>query len=130
VSAWAGQAALAADDNEDSRKLAFLMLKRAGFTVHQAEDGAQALACAREHRPAVILMDLEMPVMSGLEAIRAIRAEPGLPQPRIVGLSAHADERARAECIAAGADDYLVKPLRGADLTRLLDAFAQAKEAP
>ncbi|MFN0162125.1 MAG: response regulator [Burkholderiales bacterium] len=124
MSAWAGREALAADDNEDSRKLAFLMLKRAGFTVHQAEDGAQALACAKDHALAVILMDLEMPVMSGLEAIRAIRAEAASPGVRIIGLSAHADLRARDECLAAGADDYLVKPLRGADLTRILERFS------
>lgn len=123
MSAWAGREALAADDNEDSRKLAFLLLKRAGFTVHQAEDGAQALACARDHALAVILMDLEMPVMNGLAAIRAIRAESASPGVRIIGLSAHADQHARDECLAAGADDYLVKPLRGADLTRLLERF-------
>lgn len=124
MSAWSGREALAADDNEDSRKLAFLMLKRAGFSVHQAEDGAQALACARNNALSVILMDLEMPVMSGLEAIRAIRAEAASPGVRIIGLSAHADQRARDECVAAGADDYLVKPLRGADLARILERFA------
>ncbi|MBL8376965.1 MAG: response regulator [Burkholderiales bacterium] len=126
MSAWAGREALAADDNEDSRKLASLMLKRAGFTVHQAEDGAQALACARNSALSVILMDLEMPVMSGLEAIRAIRAEAASPGVRIIGLSAHADQRARDECLAAGADDYLVKPLRGAELTRILERFIGA----
>lgn len=120
MSAWAGQPALAADDNEDSRKLASLILKREGMLVAQAEDGRQALDHFLANPVALILMDLEMPVMSGLEAIRAIRALQ-LPRPvKIVGLSAHADESARKECLAAGADAYLVKPMRLADLQRVL----------
>ena len=120
MSAWTGLAALAADDNEDSRKLASLMLKREGMVVTQAEDGKQALDHAAANPTDLILMDLEMPVMSGLEAIRAIRA---LQPPRalkIVGLSAHADDKAKHECLAAGADAYLVKPMRMADLQKVL----------
>lgn len=120
IDAWAGRRALAADDNEDSRKLATLMLKRQGMEVTQAEDGRQATDQAVSASFDLILMDLEMPVMSGLEAIRAIRAAPLAAQPRIVGLSAHADDSARQACLAAGADAYLVKPMRMADLVRVL----------
>ena len=120
MSHWAGKHALAADDNEDSRKLASLMLKREGFVVSQAADGQQAVDHAGSSQVDLILMDLEMPVLSGLDAIRAIRARCIAPGVRIVGLSAHADLRVRAECIAAGANDYLIKPLRMADLTKVL----------
>jgi CheY-like chemotaxis protein len=120
MSPWNGRPALAADDNEDSRKLASLILKREGMVVSQAEDGQQALDLVIGGEFDLVLMDLEMPVMSGLDAIRAIRA---LQPPRaikIVGLSAHADEAARRECLTAGADAYLVKPMRLADLQKLL----------
>ena len=120
MSHWAGKHALAADDNEDSRKLASLMLKREGFVVSQAADWQQAVDHAGSSQVDLILMDLEMPVLSGLDAIRAIRARSIAPGVRIVGLSAHADLRVRAECIAAGANDYLIKPLRMADLTKVL----------
>ncbi len=117
---WNGRPALAADDNEDSRKLASLILKREGMVVTQAEDGQQALDQATSGEFDLILMDLEMPVMSGLEAIRAIRALQPSRAVRIVGLSAHADDAARRECLAAGADAYLVKPMRLADLQKVL----------
>ena len=117
---WNGRPALAADDNEDSRKLASLILKREGMIVSQAEDGQQALDQATTGEFDLILMDLEMPVMSGLDAIRAIRALQPPRTVKIVGLSAHADEAAKRECLAAGADAYLVKPMRLADLQKVL----------
>ena len=117
---WNGRPALAADDNEDSRKLASLILKREGMIVAQAEDGQQALDQATTGEFDLILMDLEMPVMSGLDAIRAIRALQPPRTVKIVGLSAHADEAAKRECLAAGADAYLVKPMRLADLQKVL----------
>ena len=117
---WNGRPALAADDNEDSRKLASLILKREGMIVAQAEDGQQALDQATTGEFDLILMDLEMPVMSGLDAIRAIRALQPPRTVKIVGLSAHADDAARRECLAAGADAYLVKPMRLADLQKVL----------
>lgn len=120
MSAWSGRPALAADDNEDSRKLASLMLKREGMVVAQAEDGKQALEHVRAHPVDLILMDLEMPVMSGLEAIAAIRAQEAQRRVKIVALSAHADDSARQKCLAAGADAYLIKPMRMADLQRIL----------
>jgi CheY-like chemotaxis protein len=123
VSAWTGLAALAADDNEDSRKLAALILKREGMLVSQAEDGRQALDHVSTNAVELVLMDLEMPVLSGLEAIRAIRALQPVRAVKIVGLSAHADDSARRECLAAGADAYLVKPMRLADLQKVLAAL-------
>jgi CheY-like chemotaxis protein len=123
VSAWTGLAALAADDNEDSRKLAALILKREGMLVSQAEDGRQALDHVSTNAVELVLMDLEMPVLSGLEAIRAIRALQPVRAVKIVGLSAHADDSARQACLAAGADAYLVKPMRLADLQKVLAAL-------
>ena len=120
MSAWNGKAALAADDNEDSRKLAGLLLKREGMLVGQAEDGQQALDYVKANQVDLILMDLEMPIMSGVDAIRAIRALVPVRSVKIIGLSAHADDAAKQACLAAGADAYLVKPMRLADLQRVL----------
>lgn len=120
MNAWAGKPALAADDNEDSRKLASLLLKREGMLVAQAEDGQQALDYATANPVELILMDLEMPVMSGLDAMRAIRALVPTRSVKIIGLSAHADDAAKQACLAAGANAYLVKPMRLADLQRVL----------
>ena len=117
---WTGKAALAADDNEDSRKLAGLLLKREGMLVGQAEDGQQALDYVIANPVDLVLMDLEMPVLSGLDSIRAIRALMPTRRVKIIGLSAHADDAAKQACLAAGADAYLVKPMRLADLQRML----------
>ena len=118
--AWAGKRALVADDNEDSRKLATLMLKREGMIVAQAENGRQAVDQACAEMPELILMDLEMPVMGGLEALRAIRAGGNASAARIIALAAHAAGESREESLAAGADAYLVKPLRMAELQKAL----------
>ena len=120
---WAGKRALVADDNEDSRKLAALMLKREGLIISQAENGRQAVDQACAEMPDLILMDLEMPVMGGLEALRAIRAGGNASGVRIIALSAHAAGESREESLAAGADAYLVKPLRLADLQKALAAL-------
>ena len=122
-STWAGKRALVADDNEDSRKLATLMLKREGMVVSQAENGRQAVDQACAETPDLILMDLEMPVMGGLEAIRNIRAGGKAPAVRIIALSAHAAGESHEHSLAAGADGYLVKPLRIADLQKALAAL-------
>lgn len=119
-STWAGKRALVADDNEDSRKLATLMLKREGMVVSQAENGRQAVDQACAETPDLILMDLEMPVMGGLEALRAIRAGDNTSAVRIIALSAHAAGESREESLVAGADAYLVKPLRMAELQKAL----------
>jgi len=66
---------LIADDSADSRTLCRLWLTDAGYLVHEAGDGAEALTLARRHRVDVILMDLQMPVMDGMEAIRQLRAD-------------------------------------------------------
>ncbi|MBL8384940.1 MAG: response regulator [Burkholderiales bacterium] len=125
MSAWAGCAALAADDDEASRKLAALMLKREGLVVTAVEDGQQALDHVAANHVDLVLMDLEMPRLGGLDAIRAIRALAPPRPARIVALTSHADETVRARCREAGADAYLVKPVRLADLQRVLgEVFA------
>ncbi len=105
---------LLAEDVASNRKLCLLVLKKLGYTADTACDGREVLAAVRRESYDVILMDVQMPGIDGLEATRALRREP-IRQPWVIALTAHVSESDRFECRAAGMDDYLTKPLR-ADL--------------
>jgi signal transduction histidine kinase len=118
AAAWPGHRALAVDDNEINRKLITLMLQKMGFTVETAENGAQAVtACARTDSD-LVLMDIEMPVMSGLEATRRLRAA-GFTAP-IIALTAHAVLNLEEQCREAGMHGYVTKPVSLAHLTSMI----------
>ena len=82
-------------------------LRKEGFQVITARDGAQALAMAREQQPALVILDIMLPVMSGLEVCRAIRKESSMP---IIMLTAKSEEVDRVVGLELGADDYVIKP--------------------
>ena len=108
---------LVADDEEDIRLLVCLALRRAGCTVVTAvEDGAQALAAARAQRPDLVVLDVAMPGVTGLEVCAALRADPELAGCRVLLLSAGASADDIARGLAAGADAYLPKPFTIAGL--------------
>jgi signal transduction histidine kinase/CheY-like chemotaxis protein len=113
---------LLAEDNPVNRRLACYLLEKKGHTVIAAQDGREALAVFETETVDLILMDVQMPGMDGLQATRAIRAREmasGLHVP-IVALTAHAMSGDQAYCLAAGMDDYLTKPIRAEDLHRVL----------
>ncbi len=116
---------LLAEDNEVNRKLALALLARMGYEADVAHDGLEALSALRERVYDVVLMDVEMPELDGLEATRRIRHEltPDR-QPRIIAMTANAMEGDRERCLAAGMDDYLPKPIRIGDLRRALGRVA------
>lgn len=109
---------LVVDDSLANRTVAVEMLSPLGFEVREAVDGADAVAQAQTFRPDVILMDLVMPHMDGLEATRQIRALPALKDTAIVAVSASAFDEDRERSRQAGCDNFLAKPFR---LERLLD---------
>lgn len=86
--------------------------------VAEAADGREALACGREHRPDLFLMDLRMPVMGGIEATRAIRADPLLAGTAVLVLTTFDDHDDVTEAVAAGADGYLLKEIDADGLRR------------
>nr|AYM53897.1 response regulator [Corallococcus coralloides] len=107
---------LVVDDYEDNRELYSMYLEMQGFEVQTAENGAEALERARASNPDVILMDLSLPVMSGWDAIRELKADPRTGAIPVIALTGHAMathiERARE----VGADDFAAKPCVPSDV--------------
>ena len=111
---------LVAEDHPDNQRLLCELLTGAGLEVRAVGDGAAAVAAARDWRPQLIWMDLDMPVQDGLQATRAIRALPG-GQPVIIALTAATFAEDRARILAGGCDEVLPKPYREEDLFTLLE---------
>ncbi|WP_424979242.1 ATP-binding protein [Leisingera sp. S232] len=118
-----GLRVLVAEDNAVNRLLVEKFLQPASVDLAYARDGHEAVAQFQAFSPDVILMDMSMPEMDGLEATQAIRALPG-PQPAIVALTANAFESDRQACLAVGMDDFMSKPISKAELLALLARFA------
>jgi signal transduction histidine kinase/ligand-binding sensor domain-containing protein/CheY-like chemotaxis protein/HPt (histidine-containing phosphotransfer) domain-containing protein len=112
---------LVAEDNVVNQKVMLLLLQRLGYAADVAADGEETLAALRRQRYDVILMDVQMPGMDGLEAARRIRdGWPAEERPRIIAVTANALREDREACLAAGMDDYLSKPVLPEDLRAAL----------
>ena len=108
---------LLVEDNPENRDMLSRRLIRRGFEIEFAEDGAEAVRKSREVAPALILMDLSLPVMDGWEATRLIKADLATAAIPVIALTAHAMASDRERALGAGCDDYDTKPV---DLERLL----------
>ena len=106
-----GTRILYVEDNEDNVYMLVRRLKRKGYEVAVATDGAKGIEMARTDAPSLILMDLSLPVLDGWEATRQIKAAPETRDIPIIALSAHAMEGDRESALAAGCDDYDTKPV-------------------
>ncbi|MEO8260871.1 MAG: response regulator [Acidobacteriota bacterium] len=115
------------DDSPDIRGMWLTWLSLSGFVVDEAENGAEAVARARAHRPDMVLMDLTMPVMDGIEAIKRLRADDSTTDVPIIALTAlDADDSVR-RARDAGADAYVRKPVSPEELLEHMQrAFTQA----
>ena len=118
---------LLVEDHPINQKLAMVMLQRMGYSVDLAQNGALGAAAANERRYALILMDVQMPVMNGFEATRAIRASggPNATTP-IVALTANAMQSDKDACFAAGMNDFLTKPFSRDGLTEIIERNLQS----
>jgi DNA-binding response OmpR family regulator len=112
-----GPLVLVADDDEDILLLVTTRLKRDGFEIVQASNGDEALAVARERRPALAVLDIGMPGLDGVEVLEQIRADGDLRAMKVLLLTAKAQESDVRRGFAAGADAYVKKPFSPADLS-------------
>ena len=112
---------LVAEDHSVNQKMALLILQRLGYKADLADNGLKALEAVSQKVYDVILMDVQMPEMDGLEATARIKQElPETERPRIIALTASAMQGDQEECLAAGMDDYISKPIRIEELVRAL----------
>jgi CheY-like chemotaxis protein len=114
------QKILIVEDNEMNRDMLSRRLARRGYEVVVAVDGAEGLARARAERPALILMDMSLPVIDGWEATRRLKADPETAAIPIIALTAHAMTSDRDKALEAGCDGYETKPV---ELPRLLEVM-------
>ena len=116
---------LVAEDNVVNQKLALRILQQMGYRADLASNGIEAVESVERQPYDVVLMDVQMPEMDGLEASRRITAKwPPTERPRIVAMTANAMQGDREECMAAGMDDYITKPIR---VDSLVEALMQVR---
>ncbi|MCX7149866.1 MAG: PAS domain S-box protein [Rhodocyclales bacterium] len=116
----AGSRILVVDDEPINREVAKLQLEAVGLVVDMAEDGAEAIALARKTAYAAIFMDMQMPVVNGLEATQQIRKLSGYAQIPIIAMTANALPDDKARCLTAGMNDFLIKPFDPATMFAIL----------
>ncbi len=115
----AGEPILIVDDNPLNLKLVRVVLARAGYDVRTASDATEALAVLERFRPRLILMDLQLPGMDGLELTRRLKADPATRDTVILAVTAYAMKGDDQKALAAGCDGYVAKPID----TRTLPGF-------
>ena len=123
---------LVVDDSATERHITGGILTKGGYTVTFAEDGESGIAKTKADLPDLVVMDVQMPRMSGYEATAAIRQlerQNGRSTP-IVALTAHAVSGDRERCLESGMDDYVTKPIRVEDLTAAIRRACQARSMP
>ncbi len=105
------QTILVVDDERDILDLLEYNLKKVGFNVFKAENGEEGISKAKENRPDLILLDIMMPKMDGLEAVEIMRTDSDLKKTPIIFLTAKSDEKTEIESLNKGGDDYITKPI-------------------
>jgi two-component system phosphate regulon response regulator PhoB len=125
IHAGTGDRILLVDDEPDLRQLLLFNLRDAGFEPEAVATGAEGLATAKRLHPAVVLLDLMLPDMSGTEVCRQLRADPQLGDVAILMLTARGDEYDRVLGFEVGADDYVVKPFSVREVVMRVRALAR-----
>jgi len=117
---------LIVDDSRMIRKVARRIVESLGYTAAEAENGEEALAKCKSAMPTLILVDWEMPVMSGIDFVTALRGESSGVRPKIVFCTTKADTRDIHRGIESGADDYVIKPFDEKSLLAKLQRIGAA----
>lgn len=122
------QTILVVDDEQDLLDLIEYNLKKEGFDVLKAEDGKEGIVMAREHSPDLILLDIMMPKMDGLEAVEVIRDDDEIGRIPVIFLTARGDEKTEVEGLNKGGDDYITKPISTTKLISRIKAVLRRFE--
>lgn len=122
------QTILVVDDEQDLLDLIEYNLKKEGFDVLKAEDGKEGIAVAREHLPSLVLLDIMMPKMDGLEVVEIMRNDDKLKHIPIIFLTARGDEKTEVEGLNKGGDDYITKPISTTKLISRIKAVLRRFE--
>ncbi len=101
---------LVVEDQEDNRRILRDLLTTAGYDIVEATNGRDALAAAAEHRPDLILMDIQLPVLDGYETTRRLKSDPTLKAIPVIVITSYALSGDETKARAAGCDDYVTKP--------------------
>ncbi len=118
---------LVAEDNDINQLVMLSMFERMGYDVEIVENGAEAVEALRQNLYDIVFMDLQMPVMDGIEATKQIRTEHGQVQPIIIAVTADAYTEDRIRCLQAGMNDYLAKPITTKALSAILERWIKLK---
>jgi two-component system alkaline phosphatase synthesis response regulator PhoP len=119
---------LVVDDESDIIEFISYNLKKEGYDVFTASNGKEALPIAKKVRPDLILLDVMMPIMDGIETCKQIKADPDFAKTFVVFLTARAEEYSEIEGFNVGADDYIAKPIKPKVLLTRLNAILRRKE--
>ena len=119
-----GKSVLYVEDNELNRKIVRDLLRRTRYRLLEAPDGEAGVAMAREQRPDLILMDVQLPKMSGIDAIKALRNEPETAGTPIIAVTSFALTGSEQKALEAGATAYMAKPYSPFDLLRMMRQLA------
>ncbi|MFM2088920.1 MAG: hypothetical protein RLZZ237_3789, partial [Pseudomonadota bacterium] len=121
---------LLVEDNPFNQQVALELLEEAGASVCLANNGVEALDLLRQAQFDCVLMDVQMPLMDGLEATRHIRADPQLAKLRVLAMTATATSEDRVRCLEAGMDDFISKPIQPAMMYRTIASWLPERDAP
>ena len=116
---------LLVEDNEMNRDMLKRRLKRKGYDVFLAVDGAEGVELSQTQHPDLILMDMSLPVMDGWQATKKIKANPQTKSIPVIALTAHAMAGDREKCLAAGCNDYDTKPIEFPRLLQKIEVLLQ-----
>ena len=120
---------LVVEDNARNRKLVRTILKFRGFEVVECDDGEPAVALAKKHRPVLVLMDIELPTVDGITALRRLRADPETASIPVIAVTASVIPSEREKVTAAGFNGYLSKPIDVDAFNAMVDRLAGTARA-
>ena len=121
----AGELILVVEDNEKNRKLVRDVLAHQGYRLLEAESGEEGVRLAHEHRPALVLMDIQLTGIDGIEALNRLRAAPETRAIPVIAVTASAMTADRAKIMAAGFDGYLSKPVDIAEFVATVKRYCE-----